>query len=419
MTRSDIVLLTVDSLRYDSVYSEDRTVLDRLDVFKQLAESGTNFHDAWATAPFTVGSFPAILGGSYQWSFPSHSKGIPSTSPYLVEELQNQGYSTIGFHSNPHLDEQFGWDRGFDHYFSGRFENSESNLLDRIQNTVRDSDMATNLASKMLDATGALFGVDIRGKPYLSASTLQSEAKEWIDENGARSPLFLWIHYMDVHNPWYPEEGTASADLKKEELIKAYYTARSDSGELSDAETEILKTGYKGSVQQLNDTLGPFVDYLRENLSDPTIWLTSDHGELFGEDGEYLHPPSVNEDLLRIPMIIASPDGNLSEQSPVSTIDIAPTMLDSVGAPVPDEMDGVSLLRDHEERTVYAESGHAEGGQIRVISEENTVYSIEETSSMPASVAKHANKILAAQSDSPESVYDSDLNEQLRALGYK
>lgn len=419
MSASDIVILTVDSLRYDAVHSGDGTVRSGLEAIDRLATTGTgiNFDDAWATAPFTRGSFPAILTGAYQWSsFPGGDR-LPPDSPYLPELLQDAGYTTGGFHSNPHLDERFGWKRGFNRYFSGGFEESSTDIKGEIQTFLTRSDIVKDSISRLLGMIGKTYGVDLRGKPYVTAGSLNSRVMDWLAE--VNSPIFLWVHYMDVHNPWYPEEGTVSEQLDRRELTKCYYRAKDEDSQLEYEQAKKLRQAYQGSLERLDDYIGQLLDTLQNNLSDPIIWFTSDHGELLGEANKWFHPPSTDLKLLRIPMIVNSPEKTPIEQSPVSTVDIAPTILDAVDVAIPETMDGHSLFRKHQNRRIFAESGHATGGEMRVIGESNEVYSLDDPKSIPSDVYTHAKQILQTRSGPTPKIDDDDLQEQLEALGYR
>jgi arylsulfatase len=119
---SDIVLLTIDSLRADAVYGPDGEIQDELTTLKSIASEGTQFRNAWSTAPFTAASFPSIMSGIYRWSISSNTEGLEDDRPYIAEELSTRGYATAGFHSNANLHEQLGWGRGMDRFVSGGFE---------------------------------------------------------------------------------------------------------------------------------------------------------------------------------------------------------------------------------------------------------------------------------------------------------
>ena len=105
--------------------------------------------------------------------------------------------------------------------------------------------------------------------------------------------------------------------------------------------------GYYGMVKRLDEALGRLFDALKSlNLLDNTIVLfTSDHGCHFKtRNGEYKR--SCHESSIRVPTAIRGPgfDGGGRIRQLVSLVDLPPTLLDAAGLPVPEHMQGHSLL---------------------------------------------------------------------------
>lgn len=105
--------------------------------------------------------------------------------------------------------------------------------------------------------------------------------------------------------------------------------------------------GYCGQVRRVDEGLGRLFDALRSmDLLDTTIVAyTSDHGNHFRtRNGEYKR--SCHEASIRVPMALHGPgfDGGGRIDRPVSTIDLPPTLLDAAGLPVPEQMQGHSIV---------------------------------------------------------------------------
>ena len=64
MPVSNVVLVTVDSLRYDRALDSPRAV-DPAPNLSQLASDGISFTDAYANGPNTPSSFPTILTSTH------------------------------------------------------------------------------------------------------------------------------------------------------------------------------------------------------------------------------------------------------------------------------------------------------------------------------------------------------------------
>lgn len=100
-TMSDIVLLTVDSLRADHVgcYGYDRDTTPTID---DLSTDGQQFTNAFAHACSTRPSFPSILTSSYALMHGGFEQ-LSSDRTTIAEALSGAGYQTAGFHSNLYL----------------------------------------------------------------------------------------------------------------------------------------------------------------------------------------------------------------------------------------------------------------------------------------------------------------------------
>jgi arylsulfatase A-like enzyme len=116
---------------------------------------------------------------------------------------------------------------------------------------------------------------------------------------------------------------------------------------------------YDGEIAFVDYSLSRLLGHLRAlGLYDETaIAFTSDHGEEFWEHGGTGHGAHLHDEVLRIPLIIRDlktmPPGK-RVSTPVESIDIFPTLLDIAGLPIPDDLDGRSLVRSVDERPVYA-----------------------------------------------------------------
>ncbi|MCP4660971.1 MAG: sulfatase-like hydrolase/transferase, partial [bacterium] len=139
------------------------------------------------------------------------------------------------------------------------------------------------------------------------------------------------------------------------ELPRFVQTLSASGREISLAEAGIpldgagaVKAAYHSEIRFLDQALGRFFDALDHSGvgDDAVVVLTADHGEAFFEHGLMEHGLLYDENL-RIPLIIRAP-GRLGAgkriPQQVSTIDVAPTILDLVGLPIPAGMEGRSLV---------------------------------------------------------------------------
>lgn len=373
----DIVLISVDSLRYDYMYDREGNVLPTLPTLARLAGEGTSFSNAFSNAAYTAESFRSILGGTYPWMFGSEPKGFQAERPHLAEELAKQGYTTAGFHSNPHLTPLFGFDRGFDYYL-GREAKADETTFSRLQTAVRER---VSPSSKVFDVlewgyktAGSKFGIQLGGTPYMPGEQLNDRVLQWVRNTPSTDERFIWVHYMDVHNPYYPHEGTVSEGIEKREAIRLFHKFTYPDATATAEELATLKTLYAGELAYLDRCLEELLAGLAATLDmeETLVVFMSDHGDAFDEHGFFYHPGEVlYDELVHVPLIVAGPgfEAPVSEV-PVSNADVMPTLLAAAEAPIPDACVGTDLRELVEspivDRQVFAHAQSQERGKAMV-----------------------------------------------------
>ena len=110
-----------------------------------------------------------------------------------------------------------------------------------------------------------------------------------------------------------------------------------------------VKANYYAMIMQIDDQLKRIIDCLRDTgqLDNTIILYMSDHGEMLGDHGLILKGCRFFDGLVRIPMIFMWPgrfEQGLAAQALVESVDVAPTLLDAAGLPIPESMQGKSLL---------------------------------------------------------------------------
>ena len=171
-------------------------------------------------------------------------------------------------------------------------------------------------------------------------------------------PFFAVNWIVDPHAPYHPHgRFKKSVRYHAGKLPKPldYYLERTnyhlfDAGKdvtLDEYEREFVMQLYHAEVASVDERVGFILDVLEdEGLGDNTIIIfTSDHGEAFDEHGHWEHGSTYYEELMRVPMIIAGPgitEGHVVE-TPVSILDIAPTLQEWLGVRSYDYWHGASL----------------------------------------------------------------------------
>ncbi len=156
-------------------------------------------------------------------------------------------------------------------------------------------------------------------------------------------PFFLFLSYIEPHHQNHRDDYPAPDGYEPE------YTGRytpPDLAALGGSSQQHLG-GYYGMVKRLDEALGRLLDALRslEILENTVVLYTSDHGCHFKtRNSEYKR--SCHESSIRVPTAVQGPGfnggGRLNEL--VSLVDLPPTILDAAGLPIPETMEGRSIL---------------------------------------------------------------------------
>jgi len=364
--KQNILLITVDSLRADAVGHIGEASGDHTPNIDAVASNGETFLTAFANAPYTRASFPAIFSGSHPWAFGGY-RTFTDKRPHLAKHLNSVGYATAGFHSNPYLDARFGYDRGFDRFHGGETSMSLSAKAHQIVSERLSEDSPLFRVLRYAKNTFESLTDSKIGLPYLPAEEINTLALDWAET--APEPVFLWVHYMDVHNPYLPHTDTVSSDVDTGTAVDLHNRLIQRPESLNENDHSVLRQLYHGEVEYVDEQINGLVNSF-ENRTDGDVLLAilSDHGEGFGEHGYYSHTvDELHDELLRIPLIFAGP--NVRErtvEAPVTTVDIVPSLLEYAGeeATLPSAGESVASLGSEEDRTVFAQIGDVNQGKV-------------------------------------------------------
>ncbi|MFC5973416.1 sulfatase [Halomarina salina] len=319
----NIVLLSADALRADhlSCYGYHRDTSPILDA---LAEESIQFTNAYSASSHTREAVPALLTGRYPDVAIDSKYNLASES--IASMLTKNGFATGGFHSNPFVSRAYGFDQGFD-VFDDDLRLGQHKLI--------------ALAQRVFDK--------LRNRHYARAEEINTRSLKWIDSLDDGEPFFLWNHYMDTHGPYDPPQEYLSAyrdhGATKQDLQSLYQRAIKQPESITDDERALLIDLYDAEIRYNDEKIGAFLEALRERdlLKQSLLIITADHGDAFGEHGYYEHPRYLHDEITHVPLLIHSPGTpGRTISTPVSTIDIVPTILDAIGQKTDD--DRISLL---------------------------------------------------------------------------
>jgi len=158
--------------------------------------------------------------------------------------------------------------------------------------------------------------------------------RKWLERHPGEN-VFLYLHLMDPHFPYRDHRNPAVNAPDLPALAAGIRPA-------APGERELLSKLYAGEVRYVDRVL---TEFLSELPDDAIVVLTSDHGESLGERDCWGHGLNLYQESLHVPLMMRGPGiAPGIVEKPVQHLDLAPTLLDLVGIPVPTEMVGRSLL---------------------------------------------------------------------------
>ncbi len=150
------------------------------------------------------------------------------------------------------------------------------------------------------------------------AGSVGQRARDWTST--APEPWFVWVHFAEPHGPFATDDPAA------------------------------YRVAYGEAVRRLDRQLSQLIAVLDSETAPPGILLTALHGQSLGDvDGILGHGHFVEPAQVRVPLLWRSPRAGGGTgvgrriTSPVSLLDVAPTLLESAGLPPPSSFEGMIL----------------------------------------------------------------------------
>jgi len=390
---SNVLLVTLDTLRADRLgtYGYLQGDTPHLD---QLARDGIRFDQAISPMPMTLPAHASLMTALEPYEHGVRDNSEFQLSPdlfMLAESFQKAGYETGAFVAAYVLHSHWGLDRGFDLYND-----------DGVHG---------------VDDLGSGSKIERRGDEVVMA------ALPWLLQE-RDSPFFSWVHLYDPHAP---------------------YDAPDPWG------TRFANEPYDGEVSFTDSVVGNLLEGLENAglLENTIVVVTADHGEDLQDHGELGHGLFVYDTTVRVPLLLRLPDltaAGMVIDEQVRLLDIAPTLLELTGLPLPENVTGRSvapfITGTGATRPAYSETmfprwhlgwqelyALRDGGYKYILAPRPELYDVRSdpqemnnlASDMPDVAAEMRDRIesLGAQvDDSTRGVASENVTKSLRALGY-
>lgn len=307
-SRLNVIIVTLDTTRADRIgcYGAQDALTPVLD---GLANRGVLFEQALTPIPLTLPSHASMFTGLYPPEHGLRTNGkhcLSDEIPTLAEACRAKGYDTGAFVASFVLDSKFGLDRGFETY------DDDLTGTDPTEDTLHRNRSGERVVDRALG---------------------------WLKLRGKR-PFFCWVHLYDPHAPY----------LEHRDLFDDRFAGRPYDAEIAYVDLQLDRLLNVLSAQGLEpQTL---------------VVVVGDHGEGLEQHGERYHGHTLYDSTLHVPWIMSLPGvlpQNQRIATPVSLVDLYPTVTDMLKLKGSTAISGKSLLpavegKSLQTRALYAET---------------------------------------------------------------
>ncbi|MGL5318358.1 MAG: sulfatase-like hydrolase/transferase [Bacteroidales bacterium] len=343
-----IIFIMTDTHRWDmmsSIIPDIKT--PNLDA---LASEGVRFDKAYTVSPVSGPARSSIFTGMYPHTNASWGNDMPIADDIKTvgQRLSDHGYH-CAYMGKWHLDgtDYFGngispdgWDP--EYFYDMRMYLDELTPEERVISRKPETNRT---------------GID---ESFTYGNRVANRAIKFLDEYGKKDDaFFLAVSFDEPHHPFLCPEPYASMyndyvwpknpshydDLKTK---PEYQQMWAEGRQFEDKDNMEIKFPYFfGSLSYIDYEIGRIMAKVNELCPDALIIYTSDHGDFLNAHSLKAKGPCVYDDVARVPFIVRWPGKspeNVVSQTPISLISVTPTIMDAAGVPVPDVVEGKSIL---------------------------------------------------------------------------
>ncbi|MBK7644316.1 MAG: sulfatase [Planctomycetes bacterium] len=282
--RPNLLFVSIDTLRADHLgcYGYHRPTSPNIDA---LAARSVLFEHAESASSWTLPSLTALMTGLSVTGHNCDHLGSRLDPSYttLAELLRDAGYDTQIVASHLFLGAPYGLQQGFTH-------------------------VDTSVVQEENDITSP--DVTRLGLEWLRNKSAVHDGVPWM----------LWLHYFDPHAPYLAHEGVSGRFGVESDLDR-----------------------YDGEIAYTDRYVGELLDELARSpqAQNTIVVLVADHGEEFGEHGNFGHGYALHEECVHVPLVLHVPGIAPRRVSDlVPTIDLLPTLLELCRVPLRHEIEG-------------------------------------------------------------------------------
>ncbi len=393
MMRPNILLIMTDQMRGDCMSCAGHPDV-KTPYLDTLASEGVRFSHAYSSCPSCIPARAALMTGMSQEKHGrvGYKDGVPWRYPHtLAGELSKAGYHTecVGkMHTHP-LRNSLGFHHvklhdGYLHYYrSGSTPSYEQQQVADDYNYEMKSRLGIHrdLTEQGVECNSWVvnpwqFDISLHPTHWVTDGCI-----DFLRRRDREQPFFLMASYLRPHPPFDPPEKYLNYYLGRdltppavgdwEEALGFLPNGQRYDSTNAPADPELRRiamAGYYACISHLDHEIGRLMMAMNDAdaLTNTVILFLADHGELLF-DHNLFRKSMPYEGAAHIPCIIKAPEikSGVSDEV-VELRDIMPTLLELAGAPIPDTVDGQSLLPTMREETPlrpYLHGEHAIGAR--------------------------------------------------------
>ena len=257
----------------------------------KFADEAVVYENHRSVSSYTAQTVATLMSGRFASTL--YRSGVFFTNYFednvwISEAMKEKGIVSIGIHAHLYFGKGKGLEQGFDEW-----RLVPGITFDPETDNYTTSDKMTALAIELLS-----------------------------NPKNTDHQFFAWGHYMDPHDQY--QKHKESPDFGNKGRDK-----------------------YDSEVWYSDYWIGKLLDWAQSKpwWKNTAVIISADHGEAFGEHGMYKHAFEVWEVLARVPLMISGPEIRARRiEARRSHIDLAPTILELMGQPVPEDFQGKSLV---------------------------------------------------------------------------
>jgi arylsulfatase A-like enzyme len=355
--RPNVLLVVFDTARADA-FEPYGAASGSTPSTADLARRGSAAPAAYSTANWTLPAHASLFSGLLPRTIGLGRESNPralmasQSDRMLAEVLRRSGYATAAASANVWVTKRHGFAAGFDTFRSvsgPRRHHAGGGLLARIQWDLHA------LRAKIDDGLRAIDRI----------------VRKWI-EAGPQQPFFWFVNLMECHSPYLPprpyndlgpwQRILAGEDARTYQSRDGFVRVTLGDLDIAPASQRRMRHLYGRAVRSMDDWLGRTLERLdaRGMLDDTLVIVTSDHGENLGDGHMLGHTLSLDDRLIRVPLVAAGPGAPSFSPGPISLTDVPRLVGEAAGLAEhpwePNDRDGVVVAQTDGLRSLSPES---------------------------------------------------------------